>query len=104
MDREMGTSGLQKDIGYRLTAVHSCKDQIISNVNAHQVTIIEGFTRRAVARLLSKDSLLVYMTTGVLLQMMIHNKSLQEWSHIIIDEVHERDLDTDLLMLVLATS
>ena len=43
------------------------------------------------------------MTTGVLLQLLIGKqvKTLSEWSHIIIDEVHERDLETDLLLLVI---
>lgn len=50
---------------------------------------------------LSEDTRLTYMTTGVLLQLLISRKSLGEWTHIIIDEVHERDLETDLLLLVL---
>jgi HrpA-like RNA helicase len=41
------------------------------------------------------------MTTGVLLQTLISKKSLRDYSHIIVDEVHERDLDTDLLILVM---
>lgn len=41
------------------------------------------------------------MTTGVLLQTLISKKSLRDYSHIIVDEVHERDLDTDLLILVI---
>ncbi|ODN04338.1 putative ATP-dependent RNA helicase TDRD9 [Orchesella cincta] len=49
----------------------------------------------------SDDTRLTYMTTGVLLQLLIARKSLNEWTHIIIDEVHERDLDTDLLLLVI---
>ncbi len=50
---------------------------------------------------ISEDTRLTYMTTGVLLQLLISRKSLGEWTHIIIDEVHERDLETDLLLLVL---
>lgn len=49
----------------------------------------------------SPDTRLTYMTTGVLLQLLIARKSLNEWTHIIIDEVHERDLETDLLLLVI---
>lgn len=49
----------------------------------------------------SEDTRVTYMTTGVLLQLLIAKKSLNEWTHIIIDEVHERDLDTDLLLLVI---
>lgn len=52
-------------------------------------------------RMASEDTRLFYMTTGVLLQLLIGRKSLREWTHIIIDEVHERDLETDLLLLVI---
>lgn len=41
------------------------------------------------------------MTTGILLQSLISKKALDEYTHIIVDEVHERDLETDLLLLVL---
>lgn len=47
------------------------------------------------------DTLLTYMTTGVLLQKLIATKSFQSLTHIIIDEVHERDLESDLLLLVI---
>ena len=32
----------------------------------------------------SEDSRLVYMTTGVLLQMMINRKNFDDWTHIVI--------------------
>lgn len=40
------------------------------------------------------------MTTGVLLQKLIKQKSLNEFTHIIIDEVHERNQEMDFLLLV----
>ena len=40
------------------------------------------------------------MTTGYLLQSLVGKKSLDSYTHIIIDEVHERDEDTDLLLMV----
>ena len=43
---------------------------------------------------------LTYMTTGCLLAMLVARKSLAEYTHIIIDEVHERDEDTDLLLMI----
>ncbi|XP_036398195.1 ATP-dependent RNA helicase TDRD9 [Megalops cyprinoides] len=43
---------------------------------------------------------LIYMTTGVLLQKLVSAKSLTEYSHIFIDEVHERTEDLDFLLLV----
>ncbi|XP_054758320.2 ATP-dependent RNA helicase TDRD9-like isoform X1 [Lytechinus pictus] len=51
-------------------------------------------------RTTSPDTRLTYVTTGVLLQKLINTKNMNEYSHIILDEVHERDLDTDFAMLV----
>ncbi|CAL8111255.1 unnamed protein product [Orchesella dallaii] len=47
------------------------------------------------------DTLLTFMTTGVLLQKLLSLKSLKEFTHIIIDEVHERDLESDFLLLII---
>ncbi|XP_011664855.1 ATP-dependent RNA helicase TDRD9 isoform X2 [Strongylocentrotus purpuratus] len=48
----------------------------------------------------SPDTRLTYMTTGVLLQKLINKRNMTEYTHIILDEVHERDLNTDFAMLV----
>ncbi|XP_054164697.1 ATP-dependent RNA helicase TDRD9-like [Oppia nitens] len=49
----------------------------------------------------NEDTRLLYCTTGVLLQRLINTRKLDNYSHIIIDEVHERSIDTDLLLLVI---
>ncbi|XP_075146643.1 tudor domain containing 9 protein spindle E [Haematobia irritans] len=49
---------------------------------------------------LSEDTRLLYCTTGVLLQKLIREKSLGSFTHIILDEVHERDQDMDFLLIV----
>lgn len=49
------------------------------------------------------QTVLVFCTAGVLLQKLITEKSLKNYSHIIIDEAHERDADTDLLMMMIRT-
>lgn len=46
------------------------------------------------------DTRLTYCTTGVLLQKLVHRRSLHPYTHIILDEVHERDTDTDLALLL----
>lgn len=46
-------------------------------------------------------SVLVFCTAGVLLQKIIQEKSLTSYTHIIIDEAHERDADTDLLLMMI---
>ncbi|XP_072125835.1 ATP-dependent RNA helicase TDRD9 isoform X1 [Mobula birostris] len=43
---------------------------------------------------------LMYVTTGVLLQKIINAKCLTEFTHIIIDEVHERSEEMDFLLLI----
>ena len=43
-----------------------------------------------------------YVTTGILLKRILHgSKGLEDVSHILIDEVHERDVDTDLLLVLM---
>ncbi|XP_064368091.1 ATP-dependent RNA helicase TDRD9 [Dromaius novaehollandiae] len=49
----------------------------------------------------TKDTRLTYMTTGVLLQKLVCAKSLTEFTHIFIDEVHERTKEMDFLLLVI---
>ncbi|VEN34109.1 unnamed protein product [Callosobruchus maculatus] len=49
---------------------------------------------------ISNDVLITYMTTGVLLQKLIKNKTLHQYTHIIIDEVHERNQDLDFLLVI----
>ncbi|XP_017083784.2 probable ATP-dependent RNA helicase spindle-E [Drosophila eugracilis] len=47
-----------------------------------------------------EDTRLLYCTTGVLLNNLIHNKTLTHYTHIVLDEVHERDQDMDFLLIV----
>lgn len=51
-------------------------------------------------REMSEETILTFMTTGVLLQKLISTKNLNEFTHIILDEVHERNKDMDFLMLI----
>ncbi|XP_043590045.1 ATP-dependent RNA helicase DHX30-like isoform X1 [Bombus pyrosoma] len=43
---------------------------------------------------------ILYCTTGILLQKLKHNPTLKGVSHIIIDEAHERSLQTDMLLML----
>ncbi|XP_061232265.1 ATP-dependent RNA helicase TDRD9 isoform X1 [Neopsephotus bourkii] len=49
----------------------------------------------------TKETRLLYMTTGILLQKVVNAKSLAEFTHIFIDEVHERTEEMDFLLLVI---
>ncbi|KAG7511385.1 ATP-dependent RNA helicase TDRD9 [Solea senegalensis] len=52
-------------------------------------------------KMATEHTRLIYMTTGVLLQKLVSAKCLTEYSHIFIDEVHERTKEMDFLLLVL---
>jgi ATP-dependent RNA helicase DHX29 len=44
---------------------------------------------------------LTYATVGVVLRMLESAKDLNEYTHLIIDEVHERSIETDFLLIIL---
>ena len=48
----------------------------------------------------SDDTRLLYCTTGILLEKLIRTKTLSKYTHIILDEVHERDIDMDFLFII----
>ncbi|TRY66980.1 hypothetical protein TCAL_05974, partial [Tigriopus californicus] len=48
----------------------------------------------------SPDTRLLYCTTGMLKKMIISKKHLYDWTHIILDEVHEREQDMDFALLL----
>jgi len=48
----------------------------------------------------SPETRLTYCTTEVLLQHLIHTKHMLNYTHIILDEIHERDQNLDFLLLV----
>lgn len=49
----------------------------------------------------SSQTMLTFCTAGVLLQKLIIEGNLDKYTHILIDEVHERDEDTDLLLMII---
>ncbi|KAL1137628.1 hypothetical protein AAG570_009324, partial [Ranatra chinensis] len=55
----------------------------------------------ALDKSVSEDTRLLYCTTGVLLHQLINKCSLSQYTHIIVDEVHEREQDTDFLLIIL---
>ncbi|XP_045519372.1 probable ATP-dependent RNA helicase spindle-E [Pieris brassicae] len=54
----------------------------------------------ALENITSTDTRISYVTTGVLLQKLVSSKNLNEYTHIILDEVHERGQEMDFLLLV----
>ena len=58
-----------------------------------------GYTIRGESKR-SAESRLVFCTTGVLLKMLEEDHDLGAVTHVVIDEVHERSCDSDLLLLM----
>ena len=48
----------------------------------------------------SLDTRLLFCTTGIFKKMIIAKKNLNDWTHIILDEVHEREMDMDFVLLL----
>ena len=49
----------------------------------------------------SASTRLLFVTTGVLLRRLIGDPTLADVTHVVLDEVHERDLHTDVLLVLL---
>ena len=47
------------------------------------------------------DCQLLFCTTGILLRRMESDPDLANVTHVFVDEVHERNMDTDFLLIVL---
>ncbi|KAF2457555.1 helicase associated domain-containing protein [Lineolata rhizophorae] len=48
----------------------------------------------------SKENLLVYATVGTILRTLESSQSLSDITHLVIDEVHERSIETDFLLVI----
>ena len=48
-------------------------------------------------------SKILFMTNGIFLQRMIHDSKalFEEFPFVVLDEVHERDIDTDFILLTI---
>ncbi|KAI9762547.1 MAG: hypothetical protein M4579_000350 [Chaenotheca gracillima] len=50
---------------------------------------------------MSQDTRLVYATTGIVMRMLESSNGLSDITHLILDEVHERTIDSDFLLIIL---
>lgn len=49
----------------------------------------------------SEENVLMYCTTGILLQRLQSDLSLRDVTHVVIDEIHERTIESDFLLIML---
>ncbi|XP_069856184.1 ATP-dependent DNA/RNA helicase DHX36 [Dipodomys merriami] len=59
-----------------------------------------GYQIRLQSRLPRKQGSILYCTTGIILQWLQSDSLLSSVSHIVLDEIHERNLQSDVLMTV----
>uniref|UniRef100_A0A6G1S5N1 RNA helicase n=1 Tax=Aceria tosichella TaxID=561515 RepID=A0A6G1S5N1_9ACAR len=83
----------------RRIAARSIAERVCAEHNWNLPSIV-GY-QVGLEKVIAPETVLVFCTAGVLLQKIIQEKSLKNYSHIIIDEAHERDSDTDLLMMMI---
>ena len=59
-----------------------------------------GYSIRLEAKA-TKETKLVFATTGIVMRMLESSNELREITHLVLDEVHERSIDSDFLLIVL---
>ncbi|NXG58695.1 DHX36 helicase, partial [Hemiprocne comata] len=60
-----------------------------------------GYQIRLQSRLPRKQGSVLYCTTGIVLQWLQSDKHLSSISHVVLDEIHERNLQSDVLMSII---
>ncbi|KAJ2450652.1 helicase [Coemansia sp. RSA 2336] len=70
------------------------------DINALGKGAMVGYAVRGESRQ-TRDTRLLFCTTGVLLRMLAEDSHLASVTHVICDEVHERSVDADLLLVLL---
>ncbi|KAJ1861682.1 helicase [Coemansia sp. RSA 989] len=70
------------------------------DINAPDRGAMVGYAVRGESRQ-TRDTRLLFCTTGVLLRMLAEDSYLASITHVICDEVHERSVDADLLLVLL---
>ena len=60
-----------------------------------------GFHVRMEHKLPRLQGSILYCTAGILLQRMHSDRSLKQFTHVVLDEVHERDVMVDLILVIL---
>lgn len=62
---------------------------------------VVGYQIALDSKFVSADTRITYCTTGLLLEKLCAAKSLSHYTHIVLDEVHERDKHMDFLLVVI---
>ncbi|KAJ8925971.1 hypothetical protein NQ315_009826 [Exocentrus adspersus] len=72
------------------------RDEIVGDIVGYQVRLKHNFS--------PVNGKILYCTTGILLRHLQSDPNLSTFTHVILDEAHERDVNTDLLMNLLRSA
>ncbi|KAL4155820.1 hypothetical protein PRNP1_007921 [Phytophthora ramorum] len=72
----------------------------VAQERCEEIADVVGYQIRMDAKK-SSNTRLLFCTTGVLLRRLLNDRQLSGVSHVIVDEVHERNVDTDFLLSIL---
>ena len=72
----------------------------VANERDEKVGGVVGYSVRLESKT-SKETRLLFCTTGILLRRLLSDSTLENVTHVILDEVHERSVDSDVLLLLL---
>ena len=86
-------------VARRISAI-SIADRVAQEQCLENVGSLVGYQVRLEAAA-GKDTQLLFVTPGILLRRLQSSPTLSEFTHIILDEVHERDINTDFLLILL---
>lgn len=84
----------------RRIAATSLAVRVAEEIGLGEVGKVVGY-QIALDKKIGKSTRIIYCTAGVLLRVLVSDPELSAITHIVLDEVHERNLDTDFLMQVL---
>jgi hypothetical protein len=85
----------------RRIAAIALAERVASERGGGKAGGVVGYAVRLESKVTRDVTRLLFCTTGVLLQRLRSDPTLRELSHVVIDEVHERSLDSDFLLIVL---
>ncbi|KAG5186900.1 P-loop containing nucleoside triphosphate hydrolase protein [Tribonema minus] len=86
--------------------VYNFREELLELIDENQVVVVEGETGTVGYRIrlesrASAATRLTFCTTGVLLRRLTTDGGLDGITHVLVDEVHERGLETDFLLIIL---
>ena len=73
----------------------------VAHERGERVGEVVGYQVRMDHKLPREEGSIIYCTTGILLQRMQNDRTLKQFTHVILDEIHERDIMADIILVII---